>query len=540
MMATRTSYLRDDADLAATACQIGRPAPAPAEAPSIAAYVEPSLPDDSPIRAPRRVRIATAAALTGSDAAAAGAALFAVGVSDRSVAWAATALVLLLACSPIRTRCHLSALHEAPRHLAGLGVAFVAAVAVLRSGTERTDLIHQVLLTAALAITFRAISYFILRVKRSSGLSERAIVVGSGRIGVGVACTLSAHPEYGLDVVGLVDDAAPLDDGLPLLGALADLPHLVRREQVSRLVVAFGPTQESTLVPVVRQIAAMGVEIDVVPRFFELGIGQASDDFVWGLPLRRLPSMRSRGAARLLKRAIDVVVSGALLIVMSPALAACAVAVKLDSPGPALFRQRRIGKHGQPFDLLKFRSMIVNNDSDETWSVLQDRRVTRIGRVLRATSFDELPQLWNVLRGDMSLVGPRPERPHFVDQFTAEIPGYTDRHRVTVGLTGWAQIHGLRGPTSIEDRARFDNYYIEHWSIWHDIVILASTAGSVVRDFLRTGGGVKRQGTDADAASATTGIERRPGMARFVIDLRPGPVPEVELAPIDGIAASAD
>jgi lipopolysaccharide/colanic/teichoic acid biosynthesis glycosyltransferase len=158
-----------------------------------------------------------------------------------------------------------------------------------------------------------------------------------------------------------------------------------------------------------------------------------------------------------------------------------ALAVKVSSPGPVLFRQRRVGQRGKDVEILKFRSMPVNDDSDHTWSVDNDQRLGRVGRVLRRTSIDELPQLFNVLRGDMSIVGPRPERRVYVDAFGEQVRHYGDRHRVPVGLTGWAQIHRLRGDTSIEERARFDNFYIENWSLWTDLKIILRTVGQVIR-----------------------------------------------------------
>jgi lipopolysaccharide/colanic/teichoic acid biosynthesis glycosyltransferase len=159
--------------------------------------------------------------------------------------------------------------------------------------------------------------------------------------------------------------------------------------------------------------------------------------------------------------------------------------VKLSSPGPVLFRQQRIGQHGEEISVAKFRTLEVNHDSDTRWSADDDPRVTTVGRILRATSLDELPQLWGVLRGRMSLVGPRPERPFFVERFGASIDGYGDRHRLPAGLTGWAQVHGLRGDTSIEERSRYDNQYIEHWSLWRDVVILIRTAAEVARSASR-------------------------------------------------------
>jgi lipopolysaccharide/colanic/teichoic acid biosynthesis glycosyltransferase len=185
------------------------------------------------------------------------------------------------------------------------------------------------------------------------------------------------------------------------------------------------------------------------------------------------------------KRVIDIALAGAALVVAAPIMAVIAVAVCLSSPGPVLFRQQRIGERGRPVAVLKFRTMRVNSDADVRWSVARDTRVTRVGRLLRMTGLDELPQLVNILRGDMSLVGPRPERPHFFEQFAAAVPGYEDRVRVPPGLTGWAQVNGLRGDTSIEDRARFDNHYIEHWSLGRDLLIIGRTIGAVARRTVR-------------------------------------------------------
>jgi lipopolysaccharide/colanic/teichoic acid biosynthesis glycosyltransferase len=181
------------------------------------------------------------------------------------------------------------------------------------------------------------------------------------------------------------------------------------------------------------------------------------------------------------KRLLDVLVAGSILVLGAPILGLVALAVKLSSPGPILFRQNRVGQDGHEIQVLKFRTLRHNDESDTQWSVIGDARLTPIGRFLRRSSLDELPQLWSVLRGDMSLVGPRPERPFFVRQFSADVYGYKDRHRLPVGLTGWAQVHGLRGDTSIEERARFDNHYIEHWSLWQDLVVLGRTATEVVR-----------------------------------------------------------
>lgn len=184
-----------------------------------------------------------------------------------------------------------------------------------------------------------------------------------------------------------------------------------------------------------------------------------------------------------MKRAIDAVLATAGLLLAAPVMAACALAVRLsDGPG-VIFRQERVGRHGRPFVLLKFRTLRPADvqESATRWNVASDGRMSRVGRMLRRTSLDELPQLWNVLRGDMSMVGPRPERPFFVAQFSRAHPGYQARHRMPVGITGLAQVNGLRGDTSIEERARFDNRYIETWSLWQDACVLARTAGSLFR-----------------------------------------------------------
>jgi exopolysaccharide biosynthesis polyprenyl glycosylphosphotransferase len=241
-------------------------------------------------------------------------------------------------------------------------------------------------------------------------------------------------------------------------------------------------------VGVLREAAASGVEVDIVPRFFDVGLDTGADavDEIWGIPLYRMPGPAYLALSWRTKRMMDIVVSALTLLLLAPLLPLIGLAVRLTSAGPALYRQRRIGRDGRAFDLLKFRTMRVGHDGEGTWSASDHPDLTRFGRWLRSTSLDELPQLWNILRGDMSLVGPRPERPHFAQQFERDVPGYRDRQRLPSGLTGWAQVHGLRGDTSIAERARFDNYYIEHWSLWLDVCILLRTAGVVLRSLCGT------------------------------------------------------
>jgi exopolysaccharide biosynthesis polyprenyl glycosylphosphotransferase len=288
--------------------------------------------------------------------------------------------------------------------------------------------------------------------------------------------------DYGITPVGFLDSVSG-NLPLPVLGDVDELDRILDRYDVRRVIVAFGPAREADLVDVMRTAVQHHVEVHIVPRFFDCGVtpqGPDTDD-VRGVPLYRVRRAALRAPAWMFKRVLDVIVAGAVLTLTAPLLGVVALAVRLSSPGPILFRQKRVGQDGREIDVLKFRTLRRNEDSDTQWSVVGDARLTPVGRLLRRTSIDELPQLWSVLLGDMSLVGPRPERPFFVRRFSADVSGYKDRHRLPVGLTGWAQVHGLRGDTSIEERARFDNDYIEHWTLWRDLVILGRTLAEVVR-----------------------------------------------------------
>jgi exopolysaccharide biosynthesis polyprenyl glycosylphosphotransferase len=372
--------------------------------------------------------------------------------------------------------------------LGALAVPTFVLASIDRSDTDQ--LVHDMPIIAGLVITGRLFSYQFQRTIRArSRQGVPTLIIGTGLLGRQVAQVLIRHPSYGMEPVGFVDDF--LDEGnlpVPLLGGIADFEQLVARFGVKRVVVAFGASRESDLVAVLRASAGTPVEVHILPRLFEIGVAAAGPDtdMVWGFPLQRARRSALRGPAWRTKRVMDVVVSGGLLLLFSPVMVAVAVAVKLSSPGPVLFRQRRVGQRGEVVEIAKFRSMRVNGASDTRWGGRRDDRVTPVGRIIRATSLDELPQMFSVFKGDMSLVGPRPERPHFADHFDQHIVRYRDRLRVPVGVTGWAQVHGLRGDTSIEERARFDNYYIEHWSLWFDIVILGRTLSQVIKEVWRT------------------------------------------------------
>jgi exopolysaccharide biosynthesis polyprenyl glycosylphosphotransferase len=282
------------------------------------------------------------------------------------------------------------------------------------------------------------------------------------------------------------------------------MPRIVHETGARHVVIAFPSARgaDRMLVPWVRQFEQLGLTISVVPRLFEMVNVRVEVQHLGGVPLLGLRSINPKGWQFTIKHAFDRATAGLALLVLSPIIGATALAVRLSSPGPIFYRQRRIGRDGTEFDLLKFRSMRVARvapateaqarqaEADGVSKVLDllgpggvegaDRR-TPIGRFLRRSSLDELPQLWNVLKGEMSLIGPRPERPEFVAEFAGRLERYKDRHRVKSGITGWAQVHGLRGNTSLADRIEWDNYYIENWSLWLDLKIALMTIVAVFR-----------------------------------------------------------
>jgi exopolysaccharide biosynthesis polyprenyl glycosylphosphotransferase len=430
----------------------------------------------------------SALALPAVDAAALFAVVALFGWSSRlCAAYGIVAFLGLAARGMQRGRINPTVSQDLPQILSRLSVPLLlVAVLALSSGASAARLPDLLRVTAAAVVLVpvgRGVTYGTIRLLRARGyLLERAVIIGAGQIGAQVATILREHREYGLEPVGFLDSLEGSGLSMPILGDAHALVPVMEDNQVTTVIIAFGAIAEGELVGVLRACDALPVEVYVVPRFFEMGIAQhgVTTDDVWGIPLIHLRRSALRPRARMTKRAFDLVLATVGLLLLAPLFLAIALAVRRSSPGPVFFRQPRVGKDERLFELLKFRTMRVNDDSDTTWSVADDARVTRIGRFLRRTYLDELPQLLNVLRGEMSLVGPRPERPHFAQRFAQEVPRYDDRHRVPGGITGWAQVHGLRGDTPIPDRARFDNHYIENWSLWRDVVILARTITSVL------------------------------------------------------------
>jgi exopolysaccharide biosynthesis polyprenyl glycosylphosphotransferase len=353
-------------------------------------------------------------------------------------------------------------------------------------GKPDVGLLAWLLIALSCAIVAaQALGTRLLRWQWTKGnLRSRALVFGTDVLAREMAVEMAHRRDYGVDVVGFLDPssgAGRLRLPAPAYGAGSDMVGLVELTGADRLIIGPAATaDDAEAASAARRAAELGLAVFVVPRFHELGMGMDSmtPDRVRGYPLVRLQrSVHPRVALRL-KRVLDVVVAGTVLALMAPIGLLVAGLIKLTSPGPVLFRQARVGQHGRTIMISKFRSMTVSDSSDFDWTA--EARITPIGAWLRRTNIDELPQLWTVLRGGMSLVGPRPERPVFVARFSFEVPGYDERHRMPVGLTGLSQILGLRGDSSIPERTKYDNLYIDQWSLGNDVLILLKTFASTL------------------------------------------------------------
>jgi exopolysaccharide biosynthesis polyprenyl glycosylphosphotransferase len=384
-----------------------------------------------------------------------------------------------------RSRLALSVLDDMPRILH----RWLIAVAILLVGTVAlgaTPSLGHAFVTIVAVVVIRAISYQLVRNLRRSGLvAHPTIVIGAGASGREIASQLKRHPECGLRPLGFLDRNPRDPDALvlPLFGGPGQLTEVLSEHQPHALLLAQGGIRDDELVGLVRACQRHRCEVFVLPRLYEVTQVGEDMDFLGDLPLIRLRRAAYRSLAWQLKRLLDLAFSVIAIILLAPLMACCALAVYIEGGRGVIFRQERVGCDRRRFQVLKFRSLrpVSDGESGTRWNISADSRLGKVGRFLRVASLDELPQLFNILRGEMSLVGPRPERPYFVEEFARLYPGYDARHRVPSGLTGWAQIHGLRGDTSIEERARLDNFYIENWSLWLDIKILLRTVISIVK-----------------------------------------------------------
>lgn len=400
----------------------------------------------------------------------------------------AITLVMVTVPNLYRFRLGISVLDDLPRLLlVGTIVPFVISV-LLNPGMTATEAAIFSLTTASALVSSKIIVSVILRVRRTKKpeLLSRTLILGSGPIARELCQVLSDSPKYGLRPVAMIDDApedCPAIPGVSLQTLADDLRELIRDYRADTVIIAFGSYNDERLLQILRSCVREDAELYIIPRLPEYHDRDNSTEMIGALPLRHVARAAHRSLTWFFKRPFDIVLSGVALLLLSPVLLVLALLVKRDTPdAPILFRQTRIGLDGMPFELLKFRTLtpVDPGESDAHWNISRDNRLRPLGAFLRKYSLDELPQVYNVFRGDMTLVGPRPERPYFVDKFGMEIPGYSARHRVPVGLTGWAAINGLRGDTSIRERVLYDNYYIENWSPWLDIKVLLLTVRAVV------------------------------------------------------------
>jgi len=314
---------------------------------------------------------------------------------------------------------------------------------------------------------------------------DRVLIVGTGEVGRMVHQKIQSNPGIGYEVAGFVtvdgsDEQAPL--GAEILGGAGQLAPLIDQHDVDEVIIALPEATHQDILMLLSECERGQVTVKVFPDVFQIMAGPVGIGDLGGLPLVTVRDIALRGWRRVAKRMMDVVGAGIGLVVLSPVMLVVAIMIKLDSPGPVFYVQQRMGLDARPFNMLKFRSMRKNAEANGPgWTVEDDPRVTRLGRFLRGLNVDELPQLINVLLGQMSLVGPRPERPIYVNQFRRSIPRYMDRHWEKAGLTGWAQVNGLRGDTSIAERTKYDLWYIENWSLLLDFKILIRTVFNIVK-----------------------------------------------------------
>ena len=373
------------------------------------------------------------------------------------------------------------------------GIAIVTALAALGSYFFRGEVARSVLLLFAVyaAITLcaaRVAVRSVLRRLRRQGLNLRhVLIVGTGPMAVEVARKMAVHSDYGFALHGFVS-AEPVNEeaelaGLPILGTVSELPELVERTGAQLVYLILSRTEHEAELLALEGLSDSTAAVRIVPDLARAFTLNASVEDFDGTPVVLVTESPDQGWNSVLKRVFDLVFAGVGLVLLSPLLLAIALWVRLDSPGPIFFAQDRVGLNGKRFRMLKFRTMVPEaEDGGAKWTQKDDPRRTRAGEILRRLSLDELPQLWNVFVGDMSLVGPRPEQPLFVHRFRASVPRYMLRHHVKAGITGWAQVNGLRGDTPLERRIEYDLYYIEHWSMGFDLKILALTLFRLFRD----------------------------------------------------------
>ncbi len=368
-----------------------------------------------------------------------------------------------------------------------LSVAFQTVIfknSPLETDYPRTLLVYVWFFSVALMIAGREVYNQVVYRLRSRGIArDDVLIVGDGEAARYVAQKIQWSPQLGYDLAGLVtEDGRGSVLGMMAIGRYEDLPSLIDEFEIDNVIIALPELDRRQLVHLITLCQRGQVDIKVYPDVFAYMAGDLSVDDLAGLPLLRVRDVALRGWKLSIKRGLDIVGAAVGLVFLSPLMLILALLVRYSSPGPVFFYQERMGLDGKLFPVLKYRTMRQDAEKDGPgWTVPDDPRVTPIGRILRKTNLDELPQLINVLLGQMSLVGPRPEQRAYVERFRSFIPRYMERHQMKAGMTGWAQVNGLRGDTSIEERTKYDLWYVENWSLWLDIKILIRTVIQTIR-----------------------------------------------------------
>ncbi len=349
----------------------------------------------------------------------------------------------------------------------------------------RAMIIYAWVLTIVLLMIGRT-SHQLIRARlrdRYSWGKDRLIIVGTGDMARIILQRILWTPQLGYEVVGLVNGANGPQEilDIPVLGVPEDLPELIVQHLVDEVIIAIPEQGHREMMRVSSYCERGRVSIKIFPDIFQFVTSEASIDDLGGLPLLSVRDFALRGYLLIFKRLIDLVGASIGLVLFSPLMLMAAIAIKLESPGPVFFVQERMGLDGKPFQMIKFRSMRRDAEKEGPgWTKSDDPRQTRLGKFLRKFEVDELPNFMNVFLGEMSLVGPRPEQAHYVKQFRQMIPRYMDRHQEKGGMTGWAQVNGLRGDTSVTERTKYDLWYLENWSIWLDIKIILRTIWQIL------------------------------------------------------------
>lgn len=367
-----------------------------------------------------------------------------------------------------------------------LGLAFTVLIFSTDFEIPRAMIIYAWVLTIFFITVGRTlVSTLRLQLRRRGIGRDRVIIVGSGEMARVVVQRILWSPQLGYEVLGVVAAGDEEDDivepdgmlaGVKIIGQVFELPDIIDSEDIDEVIIAIPEKGHREAVKIIAMCERGEVSIKVFPDIFQMVATQPTIDDLGGLPLLSVRDYAMRGYLLLIKRIMDFVLSFLILVFFSPLILLVALAIRVESPGSVFFVQERMGLDGKPFKILKFRSM--RNDSENSgpgWTVDNDPRQTRLGKYLRRLDIDEWPQLINVLLGEMSLVGPRPEQPYYVEQFRNSVPRYMDRHRAKAGMTGWAQVNGLRGDTSIGERTKYDLWYIENWSLLLDLKIVVRT-----------------------------------------------------------------